>query len=172
MSRKAVQIEFSPRVKDLIEKELNRHQIENHYAKRMRIIYHSVSGNTNQDVGQIVGCLEKTVRKWRKRWKLNQDILKEFEQGHGKTQVKDKDLMDKIKEILSDSPRSGAPPRITELEIVRLQTLACEHPEKYGLPFTVWTHVDLSKQAKKMGIEVSPAHYGRLLKKRITSPQI
>ena len=138
MPRKAVQIEFSPRVRDLIGKELNRHQIENHYAKRMKIIYHSASGNTNQEVGKIVGCLEKTVRKWRGRWKLNQNILNGIEQGHDKTLVKDKELMDKIKEVLSDTPRSGAPPRITDVEIVRLQTLACELPEKYGLPFTNW----------------------------------
>ncbi len=171
MSRKAVQIVFSPRIKKLIEKECNKRKIEIHYLRRMQIIYHSVSGKTNQQVGKIVGCLEKTVRKWRKRWKLNEDILKVFEQGHDEEiQVKDKELVDKIKEILSDSPRPGAPPRITNEEIVRLQALACEYPENYGLPFTVWTHVELSKQAKKMGVKVSSAHYGRLLKKRITSP--
>jgi transposase len=168
MSRRAVQIKFSQRVKVLIEKELNRHQLENHYARRMKIIYQSASGQTNQEIGQLVGCLEKTVRKWRKRWKAHQDILKEFEQGHDNTQIKDKELMNKIKEILSDSPRSGAPSRITDTEKTRLQALACEDPDKYGLPFSIWTHEELSKQAKKMGIQVSPAHYGRILKKRIT----
>jgi putative transposase len=165
MPRKAVQIKISPRLKGLIEKELNRAQLEGHYAKRLSIIYHSATGMTNQEVGMIVGCLDKTVRKWRNRLKLNEAILKEFEQGHGGTQVKDKELMGKLKEIISDIPRPGAPSRITELEITRLQALACEHPEKYGLPFTVWTHEELSNQAKKMGIEVSPAHCGRLLKK-------
>lgn len=169
MSRRALQIKFSQRVKVLIEKELNRHQLENHYARRMKIIYQSVSGQTNQEIGQLVGCLEKTVRKWRKRWKTHQDILKEFEQGPNDIQVKDKELMNKIKEVLSDSPRSGAPPRITDTEKTRLQALACEDPEKYGLPFSTWTHAGLSKQANKMGIQVSPAHYGRILKKRITS---
>ena len=172
MSRKAVQIELSPRIKGLIEKEIKKHQIEMHYLIRMQIIYHADLGTTNQDIGKIIGCLDKTVRKWRNRWKQYQDILEKFEQGVNQKQAKDKELMAKIKEFLSDLPRPGAPPRITEPEIARLQTLACEHPKEYGLPFTVWTHGELSKQATKMGIVVSPAHYGRLLKKRITSAQI
>jgi len=46
-----------------------------------------------------------------------------------------------------------------------LQALACEIPQKYDLPVTVWTHELLSAQAKKKGITISPAHYGRILKK-------
>ena len=166
MTRKAVQIECSPRIKGLIAKELNRHQIATHYSKRMSIVYHCLSGKTNQEVSKEVGCLSKTVSKWRRRWRENQEILKEIEQGH--EPLRDKELMKRIKEILSDKARPGSPPRISGTAIARLQALACEKPESYGLPFTNWTHEELSKQAKKIGIEVSPAHYGRLLKKRIT----
>ena len=170
MARKAIQISISSKVKALLEKELNRHKIERHYAMRMQIIYHSEKGKTNQQVSQVVGCHENTVRKWRKRWQTNQSILEEFEWGYEQTQIPQRELKEKIKEILSDIPRIGSPARITETEINRLTTLACESPESYGLPFTGWTHVELSKQAKKMGIIVSPAHLGRILKKRFTSP--
>lgn len=170
MSRKALEIEISPRVKSLFEKELNRYQLESHFALRMQIVYYSEQGKTNRDIAKMLGCLEKTVRKWRKRWHYSHDALKAFEQGHDKTQVTDKKLMGKAKEILSDMPRAGAPCRITDIEKARLQTLACEHPERYGLPFSGWTHIELSKQANKMGIVVSPAHCGRILKKRGTPP--
>lgn len=169
MTRKAVQVRCSQRVKSLISKELQRHQLEKHYFSRMSIVYYSLSGMTNQEVAKENGCLDKTVRKWRGRWKEHQDVLEKFEQGHNTGPASDKELIEKIKEILSDKSRPGSPPRITSGEVARLQALACENPESYGLPITNWTHVELSKQAKKMGIEISPAHYGRLLKKRLTS---
>ena len=75
----------------------------------------------------------------------------------------------KIKEILTDLPRSGSSSRITNSEKDRLIALACESPQNHGLPFTVWTHKELSAQAKKMGINISSSYYGILLKKRITT---
>jgi len=94
----------------------------------------------------------------------------EFEAGYDKKPVTNKSLLIEIKKILSDEIRTGAPPRLTTTEITRLQSLACESPEQYGLPFSVWTHKELSKQAKNKGLIISPAHYGRILKKRVTSP--
>ena len=72
--------------------------------------------------------------------------------------------------VLSDAPRSGVPRKFTDSQIVRLQALACERPENYGLPFTAWTHVELAKQEKKIGIDISPSRFGVILKKRFTAP--
>ena len=77
--------------------------------------------------------------------------------------------MDKIKDVLSDNPRSGSPQRITDTERLRIQTLACESPKDYGLPFTNWTHQSLSDVCKSLSIEVSRSQVGVILKKRLTA---
>jgi len=171
MARIAEQIEIFSRAKLLIEKELKRRHLESHYYMRMRIIIKSYGNQENNQIAKALGCGEHTVSRWRQRWKQRYQKLKEYEKGPDGSPVTDKELMEKIKEILTDWARVGAPSRITEMEVNRLVALACESPEKYGLPFTHWTHQELSKQAHKMKIKVSPAHVGRLLKKRLISAQ-
>lgn len=170
MSRKAVSILVSDRVKKLLVTEMNKRQLAGHYKKRMDIIHQSSLGFYNQDIGLSLGCSVVTVRKWRSKWHEFQDVILKLERGYDGKQVSDTLLLREIKAILSDAPRSGSSSRLSESEKKRLESLACEAPEKYDLPFTNWTHVELSKQAKKMGIEISPSYYGKLLKKQVTSP--
>jgi putative transposase len=171
MSRKALVIQTSSRIEKLIHQELNRRQLEGHYIQRFRIIAHCLMAKQNIEIAVILGCHDKTVRKWRKRFWQHQEALEEFEKGHVSKPLTDKELLDKVKEILSDSPRTGSPARISETDIDRLIALACEHPEKYGLPYTHWTHKELAKQAAKMGIQLSSVHLGRILKKRLAPTQ-
>lgn len=171
MSRKAQKIELTERCLFLIEKELKRHQLEKHHALRLNIILKSYQEMQNQDIAKVLGCDEKTVRRWRSRFREHREALSVYEKSEGLPLVTDKELITKIKEILSDSPRSGAPPRINQRDIDRLVALACEAPEKYGLPFTHWTYGELAKQAAKMGITLSSVHMGRILKKRLAPTQ-
>lgn len=117
------------------------------------------------DIASQLKIIVDTVMKWRKRWQYNQERLLKLESTYDGKQVSDNDLLNEYKKILSDMPRSGSPGHLTEVDIALLQALACESPEKYGLPVTAWTHELLSEQAKKKGIKISPAHYGRILKK-------
>ncbi len=167
MSREAVQIKVSERVKKLLVKELNKHQQESHYRKRMQILYQSSLGEQNQDISLRLNCSVITVRKWRLKWHKLEEELLELEQEYNNEKVSDTALIRRIKLVLSDAPRSGSSSRISESEKARLQALACESPEKYNLPFTNWTHVELSRQAIKMGIIISSSYYGKLLKKQI-----
>lgn len=171
MTRIAERIEIFPRAKALLEKELKRRHLESHYYDRMRIIIKSHANLKNKQIATTLGCGEHTVSRWRQRWKQRHQELKDYEKGPDGRGITDKELMEKIKEILTDCARVGAPSRISKVEVNRLVALACESPEKYGLPFTHWTHQELSKQAHKMKIEISPAHVGRLLKKRLISAQ-
>ena len=155
----------------LIAKERNRRNLEAHLSLRFGIIYFSLEGNSNIEIADLLGCHEKTVRKWRNRFWRHQQSLTTYEQGHDSMRPTDKELVDKIKEILSDAPRPGTPARLSEVDINRLVALACEKPEKYGLPFTHWTHEELVKQAAKMGILLSSVHLGRILKKRLAPGQ-
>jgi transposase len=171
MSRKAIGIRTSLRIEKLIGQELNRRQLESHYVQRFQIIVNCLTDKQNIEIARILGCHDKTVRKWRKRFWQHQEALEEYEKGHGSKPITDKELLDKVKEVLSDSPRTGSPARISQTDIDRLVALACEQPEKYGLPFTHWTHEELAKQAAKMGILLSSVHLGRILKKRLASTQ-
>jgi len=169
MTRVAVKLTASIRVKALIIKELNKRQLEKHYSLRMQIIQKGSTDIKNQEISSDLSCSVDTVMKWRKRWKFKESYLLKFEEGYAKEKVTDKSLLIEVKKILSDEIRSGAPARLTVSEITRLQALACESPEKYELPFSVWTHKELSKQAKEKGIIISSSHYGKILKKRIAS---
>lgn len=169
MSRKALTIKITDRSLYLISKELNRHQLEWHYLIRFKIVVFSYQNKQNKEIALLLNCNEKTVRKWRKRFYLQQESLLAYEKSEGLDPVTDRDLITKIKEILSDIARPGAPPRINGNDINRLVALACESPEQYGLPFTHWSYGELAKQAAKMGIVLSGVHLGRILKKRLTS---
>lgn len=166
MSRTALEINVSQRVLSLIEQEKNRRHLESHIWLRIHIVYYSIEGKRNIDIAHELRCHEKTVRKWRKRFWEHQQLLEVYEQGHGESVPTDKELVNKLKEALSDAPRAGAPVRLSETDINRLVALACEKPENHGLPFSNWTHGELAQQANKMGIPVSPTHLGRILKKR------
>lgn len=167
MSRQAVQIRVSKRVEELLISSIKKRNIESHYQKRMNIIYQSSLGIENQDIARKMECSPVTVRKWRKRWKTFEGTIKQVEMGLDSKTANKVDLLHKIKEVLTDLPRSGSSSRITNSEKDRLVALACESPHNHGLPFTVWTHKELSAQAKKMGINISSSYYGILLKKRI-----
>ncbi len=169
MSRNAVEIKVSKGVVDILVSSLNKRQIESHYKKRMEIIYQSSLGIDNQDIARDMTCSVVTVRKWRKRWSTFEDVITKLEAELDAKKATKVDLLRKIKEVLSDLPRSGSLSRITDSEKMRLIALACESPQGYGLPFSVWTHKELSKQAKKMGINISSSYYGMLLKKRFTT---
>jgi transposase len=169
MSRQAVQITVSKRVGELLIGSVRKRNIESHYQKRMNIIYQSSLGKENQDIAREMNCSPVTVRKWRKRWKTFEVVVKQIEKEIDNKTANKVDLLYKIKEVLTDFPRSGSSSRITNSEKDRLIALACESPQDHGLPFTVWTHKELSAQAKKMGINISSSYCGILLKKRITT---
>ena len=172
MPRKAIQINISDRVADLLKTSLNKRQLEGHYKRRMQIIYQSSLGIDNQDIAKDIGCSVTTVRKWRKRWGAFEEVILKLEEGLDNKKANKIDLLRKIKEILSDAYRSGSPSGISDSDKMRLQALACESPKDHGLPFTVWTHQELAKQAGKMGIQISASYFGILLKKLFAPAQI
>ncbi len=107
-----------------------------------------------------MNCSPVTVRKWRKRWKTYEGVIEQTEREIDSKTANKVDLLYKIKEVLTDFPRSGSSSRITNLAKDRLVALACESPQDHGLPFTVWTHKELSAQAKNMGINISSSYCG------------
>ena len=170
MARKAEFINASNLIRDLIESELKKRTISSQYQKRLKVVSMSLSGIENKSISVAVGYDVKTVRRWRSRWGTHTEELSVLEKDFSEKRGFKKILLDKIKDILSDNPRPGSPQRITGAERLRIQTLACESPKDYELPFTNWTHQSLSDICKSIGIEVSRSQVGVILKKRFTAP--
>ena len=170
MSRKKpTVVKVSNRCSNLLRIELKKRQLEQHFQFRIQIILLSSEGKTNPEISEELKTSLPTVRRWRLRWNENSDSIIELENDHRESKNRDLTLIREIKSVLSDSPRSGSSSRISDEQKLRLQTLACQKPSDFGLPFSVWTHVELSKQADKMGIKISSSHYGKVLKKRFTA---
>ncbi len=169
MGKKAEIIKVSTRVLELLKKEVRRNTLEKRFYERMGIIIKASEGLQNKVVASHFNCEPRKVTYWRNRWQSiveNNTVFETDEQGEA---LSNKQLLVRVMDVFSDSPRSGHPRKFTDKQVVRLQALACEKPEDYGLPFTSWTHVELSNQAKKMGIDISPSRVGIILKKRFTT---
>ncbi len=86
---------------------------------------------------------------WRRRWLENQDRLTTIESAQD---VKPKDLLKAIEEVLSDLPRSGAKPTFTAEQIAQILAVACEDPQDSGLPLSHWTLTELQREVIKRDI--------------------
>ncbi len=171
MSRiKPTEVKVSERCTHLLKKELKKRQLEKHYHFRIQVILLSSQGRTNPEISEELNTSLPTVRRWRLRWHESSDSLIGLEKDHRESKNRGLILVREIKSVLSDSPRSGSSSRISDEEKIRLQALACQEPSDFGLPFPTWAHIELSKQANKMGIKISSSHFGRVLKKRLTPP--
>ena len=130
-------------------------------AQRARMILLAFDGTDNQDIAEQVGCERHAVGPWRKRWAKAFDRLVLVECCE-----KPSALIDAIKELLSDRPRSGSPGKFTAEQVTRILAVACEEPEKCGRPVTHWTPRELADEVVKRQIveSISARQVGRFLK--------
>jgi hypothetical protein len=68
-------------------------------------------------------------------------------------------------------PARGRPRRISSDDEQRIVALAGARPSTLGVPYTRWSLGKLSRYLAGQGIEVSPAHLGRILARNGISPQ-
>ena len=81
-------------------------------------------------------------------------------------------LREKVREVLSDLPRSGAPAAFEPEEVCQVIALACKKPDDVGLPVSHWSASDLTKAVlqEKIVEPISVRTVGRILKRGISSP--
>jgi putative transposase len=130
-------------------------------ALRAAIILRAFERQQCETIAQELGCERHTVGTWRRRWKAN------FEQLiHAECGGRPGELRRKIEEVLGDAPRPGRPCRITPEQVAMILAVACEPPEKSGVPRSHWSRDSLTAEVKKRGIvtEISARHVGRFLK--------
>ncbi len=122
---------------------LSRSQTDSHRAViRAQIVLLCAQGLSSGVIAQKVGCSERTVRKWRERFRENPDVPS-----------------------LQDRPRSGRPavvPVATRCEVVKL---ACQRPEGSKAQFRqVWTLGSLQEALREeTGCSLSRSEIHRIL---------
>lgn len=110
------------------------------YRRRIEIMLLADEGRSQSKICAELGCSQETARYW--------IAIAQAGNAHK----------------WDEHPR-GRPKNIKEDSLNRLKELVSNSPREYGYPFQRWTAQWLSKHlAKEMGIEVSDRHINRLLK--------
>ena len=141
-------IELNETEKEALEKIVRKQTTSQNIARRARIILMAGSGKyKNAEIAKYVGMDNGDITRWTKRWVESS--------------------IDNIEERLQDMPRSGRTATITAEQWCKIMALACEKPEKYGVPISHWSHSTLTAEIIKQGIveSISTTHIGNFLKK-------
>ena len=137
-----------------LEKLLARHSTGQQIVKRAKIVLLAAQGKNHRQISRELGVSREMARLWRERW----------------LELKQKEIP--IRERFKDAERPGAPTKFTTEQVLNLFALACEPPEKYGIPISHWTSRELAEVIKEQGIveSISPRHVGRLLSEATLKP--
>ena len=110
------------------------------YRRRLEIILRTKMGQSKTEICEAVGCAPETARHWM--------------------------AMARAEQIQAWNTAPGRPRTVNEKYLERLRDLVSYSPKDYGYSFERWTAKWLqSHLAQEFGIEVSPRHINRLLKK-------
>lgn len=159
--KQAVQINLSEKEEKVLTQIKNGTHSAMHLKKRAEIILLAGNGESNNGIERIMNTDAGTVLQWRNRYsKAHEEISKVEEESPRK-------LRSTIETVLSDAPRSGAPATFTDEQVACIIALACEQPQKLGLPFSHWTPTLLQIEVIKRGIveSISVMHISRFLKR-------
>jgi len=146
----------------------NSRSLAHHLVTRATMIVRLAAGLPKHAIAEEVRLTRKMIYIWYDRWLAAQETLS------GATEEDDTAFRQMIVEILTDRPRSGAPPTFTAEQVCDIMAFACQKPEDLGMPFTTWTPSELARTAVNQGIvsSISPASVGRFLKSGgLTAPQ-
>jgi len=149
---KAIEIGLSEEAENALKKLVNKQKAGQQMVKRARIVLAANQGKSYRQIMKEVDVSLSVVQRWRNRWLMFKAVpLPELS----------------VEERLEDSPRPGAPARITADQRCQIEKLACDKPEKVGRPITHWTNREIADEIIKQGIveTISPRHAGRLLKR-------
>jgi transposase len=137
---------------------------------RAKIILSLFHGHKKSCIAKQLGIRRKVVYKWLKVWLKEEGKLKIAE----KQGVKDKQLCLLIISVLSDAPRSGRPIKFTAEQMTQIVALACEEPEKSGIPINYWDSKTLAREAVRREIvqDISSSTVGRILKDSFIKPHL
>ena len=151
----------------ILEKEYRKVNNLVSFRERVGIILWGIRGISNYQTTKDLGVSLTKVKQWRRRWEEGwEGLCAEEMDAEGEVQ-RNHLILTKIKEVLLDKPRSGAPKRFTLAQEQQIVALACDKPEKYDIPITNWTQEMLAHVAKTKKIvdSISSSQIGNILKK-------
>lgn len=128
---------------EIIESRTSRHD----HIQRAQIIQKSTEGVSDRKIAKLLNIGRIAVATWRKRWLLNESTMLLIDEKEFGISYKNH-----ILNILSDSPRPGAPPKFSAEQICQIINVACEVPEESNLPLSHWSLSSLSNEIVKRKI--------------------
>ena len=145
-------IELTNAERQALDELVRRHSTPQQIALRARIVLAAAEGRNNAQIARDLSVSIDMVRLWRERWLILRPASLE-------------DLP--VRDRLTDAPRPGKPPRITDEQVCRIEELACEAPERSGRPINQWTGREIAEEIIARGIvdHISGRHAARLLKR-------
>jgi transposase len=168
MAGSAAKVVITERQQVVLRKMSTATTVAKRLVQRATIILLAFAGMSNEDIAARVGLERHQIGIWRRRWQRAFNDLVRIEC----TEDSPSALRRAIEEVLADEPRPGSPGKFTAEQITLLFALACEPPEKSGLPITHWTGAELTAEAIKRGIfeSISVSQVNRLLREAELQP--
>ncbi len=122
------------------------HRTPQALARRAQIVLtvHDHPDWSSQRIAELVGCNDRLVRKWRRRW----------QETHS----------------LTDLPRSGAPRRFSSEARAQVTVLACSLPRSHGVPLAHWSRAELARHVAT--VPTLPTISARTIGRWLTAEQI
>jgi len=152
----------------ILEKIVKAGKSEQRLVKRASYILEMTRGTANAKIAREFQVAYETVKKWRSVWLANEAVW-EVLLGEADEKKRAKKLEEKVREVLSDEPRPGAPLTYTAEQYCQILQVALEPPPDSGRPINNWTGRELAKEVKKRGIAgISATQVGRFLKRERT----
>lgn len=162
MPWKAPKITLTDQQKQILQDISNSRTSRQDHIQRANVVMLSEQGISNAKISEKIGLSTASTGKWRKRWFSNQDSLLAIEKSSG-TKA---EYLRFIERILSDAPRSGAPPKFSSEQICHIYAVATEKPEEAGLPLSHWSLTSLAQELANRNIveSISTSQLGFFLK--------
>ena len=162
---KTSRVPLTPRQYQLLSTYCSTHQIASHHKLRISVVLQSYDGHSISTISKTLQTTERTVSKWRTRWRAAYARLTSYAKECPRS---DRELLQMMVSLLSDLPRPGASPRISDAAKASLLALACQKPSKYGLPVNQWTGELLAQVAQEQGLieSISVSYTNYLLRKK------
>jgi transposase len=162
----AAKVRVSEKQRDVLQ-ELSRSRTSSKgLVQRATIVLLGIQGLLNEQIARQVGLNRQQVGIWRQRWRNAWESLCLWECTEPRR------LREGIVEVLSDSPRPGAPGTFTAQQVSEIIAVACEPPKLSGRPITRWTISELRDEVivRKIVTTISKAQVGRYLQQAAVQP--
>jgi transposase len=167
MSGSAAKVVITERQQQVLRKLSTATTVAKRLTQRAAVILLAFEGLDNDAIGERVGLERHQVGVWRRRWRDAFDKLVKIECLETAAA-----LRKAIEAVLSDEQRPGCPGKFTAEQLALILAVACEPPEKSGLPITHWTGQELADEVVKRGIVegISASQINRYLREAELQP--